>query len=440
MVGGHGVVEAHAHVAELDVARDSETGRRVGRRGDGGLAMQHLGDAAHRGRGLLVEVDRPAEGDHRPGQQPQVRVEQHQVAQRHCPAGHKAAADQQHDRADRPQDECHRRPEQAAEQHVAHVQAAVLFVGLVEHPDLGLLLGIGFDRTDAAEVFLRAGRDIAELILDMPEDSSHASTDDREDDRYNRQQQQHQQRERGVGQEHHGRRGCDEERGGNAGVEAWPQKLAHGRKIVGDARHEVAGVHPAVEALLEREQAVEQCAADVELDQIRDAVDQHALAEAEAAVDQGDQQHKAAVAQQLGRDDTARIQVVDNLADDQRDRRGEGGGAGGAQHAEQQPHAVARDEGQQVTQMFHWVIASSLSNLRMEGVTARCAPPEAARDSLSIARYYPLSLGLWKDVRVRIDQARRISAGGLAQLFRVIEADATVYPALRGAVAPYETC
>ena len=59
--------------------RISGSGVHARRVGDGGLAGQHLLDALHRGGGLLVHVQRPAEVHHRHREQHDVAVELHEL-------------------------------------------------------------------------------------------------------------------------------------------------------------------------------------------------------------------------------------------------------------------------------------------------------------------------------------------------------------------------
>src|SRR5690242_8616506 len=72
------VVEPDTDVAEFNIARDLEVFRRAFWCSDIRLAMEHLGDAAHRSSRLLIEIDRPSQRDHRERQQCQICVEQYQ--------------------------------------------------------------------------------------------------------------------------------------------------------------------------------------------------------------------------------------------------------------------------------------------------------------------------------------------------------------------------
>ena len=119
----HGlVVVAEVHVTELDFAtRRLQRDRRLGF-DDTRLGRQHLSDALHRRQALLRHAQGPAEADQRSGEDGQVGVELHELAQRQAALDYVLAAEPEDDGEREAADENHERPERAHVHGPRHVR------------------------------------------------------------------------------------------------------------------------------------------------------------------------------------------------------------------------------------------------------------------------------------------------------------------------------
>ena len=126
----------------------------------------------------------------------------HQFAQRDASFDHVDAAAPEQNGDRQPGEEVHRRPEQRVDPREADTAADVLLVDCVERREFVLLLRVGLDDSDAREVFLGAGRDLAELILHLTEADTDDAPNHKEEDREQRHDRQRVECELAINAEH----------------------------------------------------------------------------------------------------------------------------------------------------------------------------------------------------------------------------------------------
>ena len=131
-----------------------------------GPLPEELVDAAHRGRAPLHQIHRPAQRDHRPDQHREVHAEGDELADADRARHDQPAAGVQHRERAQPAEQREQREEDALNPGQLEIAGEVVVAQPAEGGDLRLLLAVGADHPDPAQILVRLAREVAELLLD----------------------------------------------------------------------------------------------------------------------------------------------------------------------------------------------------------------------------------------------------------------------------------
>ena len=286
--------------------------------------VHHLQHPLPGRRAPLQHVGDPPEGNHRPRQHPEVRVERHELAHGEALLHHVAAAQPQDQQRPETEKQAQARVEQRLQADEHEVAPHVLGVGVRESLEFRRLLPVGPHHAHAGEGLLDNGAQVGKLGLDRLEPAVDRRPEDADRDRHERERHQRNGRQARVQAEHeHERHHEHDDRVGRVHHRR-PSHHAHRVQVVGRPRHQVAGAARVEIGGRERLQPREEVVAQVVLEVPRHADDDAAHQEAEAAPDERQREDEARVGAQL-RAGHALRQVVDGVLEHPgRRQRGDG--------------------------------------------------------------------------------------------------------------------
>ena len=333
-----------ADVLELHPPREQRELHGLGRRLDIGPDVEHLEGALCAGHRLAGSVDQPGQLLGRAAQHEQVAVEGHQRPDGQLAVQHHLAAkpqDQQGAGGDQELGGGHDLGPFAHHGHPAVEQGAV---GLPEALHLIRLAGKGAHHLHAADVFLQAGRQVAQGAVHVEEKAADAPPEIRGDQDQRDHGQQGDGRQASVGGKEQGGDARQQQGDARQVNQSRAGKALDGAHIFDAAADELAGLRMVVVG--EREvldvviQAVAQVVAHAlghPLGSITLEVGQRGFEQADAQDEQGRLDHEADLALQQAN--------VNHLANDGRNDQAEAGDGQEQQQGKQELPVIGLDEG-----------------------------------------------------------------------------------------------
>ena len=218
--------------------------------------------------------------------------------------------------------------------------------------DFQVFLDESLHHPNTRKILLGVGRNVAKLILHEAVASLESAAHDRHGDRHERQNGECHQRELPVDNEHQDRHDDEHNDRADQADHAHADKLANCVEIVGQAGHEIAGVHLAIESLVERLQVAEGRISEVVFEKPGNAIHRAALHEREDRLPDCGTKKQEHVAREVATGHVL-LQVVDCQAQYVRLNDSEKRARQYRHHADHDPPGVSAQVRYDVFQMLH---------------------------------------------------------------------------------------